>query len=149
MDEIRIKRLQVTEVELARQLFVVMAEAFEEERRPLTKQYVERLLQQPDFWALAALRGDEVLGGLTAHTLPMTREESSELFIYDIAVAHAERRQGIGRRLVESLRAAAAENGIAVTFVPAEADDRPAVDFYRALGGEASAVTFFVFGDES
>ena len=148
MDEIRIKRLKVGEVELARQLFSVMSEAFEEEHRTLTDSYVENLLLQPSFWAMAALRGERVLGGLTAHTLPMTRDESSELFIYDIAVAHTERRRGIGRRLVEALRAAAAESGIAVAFVPAEADDQPAIDFYRALGGSVSEVAFFVFGDE-
>jgi aminoglycoside 3-N-acetyltransferase I len=146
MDEIQVKRLQAGEVELARQLFAVMSDAFEEERRPLTPQYVERLLLQPSFWAMAALRGDQVLGGVTAHTLPMTRDESSELFIYDIAVAQTERRQGIGRRLVASLRADAAKSGIAVAFVAAEADDQPAINFYRALGGTASEVAFFVFG---
>lgn len=148
MEEIRVKRLQAGEAELARQLFAVMSDAFEEERGPLTAQYVEGLLAQASFWAVAALRGDRVLGGLTAHTLPMTREESSELFIYDIAVAQTERRQGIGRRLVEGLRTAAAESGISVAFVPADADDQPAIDFYRALGGASSEVAFFVFGDE-
>lgn len=148
MDEVRIRRLQPADVELARQLFAVMSEAFEEERRPLSPSYVERLLLQPDFWVMAALRGDQALGGLTAHTLPMTRNESSELFIYDIAVASGERRQGIGRKLVEALRISAAESGIDVMFVPAEADDEPALDFYRALGATATAVTFFVFGEE-
>jgi aminoglycoside 3-N-acetyltransferase I len=148
MDEIRIVRLESGRVELAREAFAVMSDAFEESRRPLTTQYVEQLLRQPGFWAMAAVRGERVLGGITAHTLPMTRDESSELFIYDIAVAQAARRQGIGRLLIESLRAAAAESGITVAFVPAEADDEPALEFYRALGGTASEVAFFVFGDD-
>jgi uroporphyrinogen-III synthase len=45
----------------------------------------------------------------------------------------------------ESLHAAAAESGIAVAFVPAEADDEPALELYRALG----EVALFVFGDDS
>lgn len=44
------------------------------------------MLQFKNFWAIAAFEGDELLGGLSAHTLPMTRSESAEIFIYDIAV---------------------------------------------------------------
>jgi aminoglycoside 3-N-acetyltransferase I len=123
MDEIRVKRLVPGEVALGLRLFEVMAGVFEEGRAALSASYVEGLLVQPGFWAMVALRGEDVLGGLTAHVLPMTRDESSELFIYDIAVVEAEQRRGVGRALVQGLRDAAAESGIAVAFVPAEADD--------------------------
>jgi aminoglycoside 3-N-acetyltransferase I len=33
-------------------------------------------------------------------------------------------------------------------FVPADNEDEHAIDFYHAIGGEASAVTFFTFGSE-
>ena len=93
------------------------------------------------FWAIAAFAGDELVGGVTAHTLPLTRSASAELFIYDIAVRADHQRQGIGRRLIAALRAAALAAGIAVVFVPAANEDEHACDFYRALGGEPEEVT--------
>jgi len=71
--------------------------------------------------------------------------QDSEIFIYDIAVRPDRQRRGIGRSLVAHLREAAAAEGIDVVFVPADAEDDHAIEFYRALGGDASPVTFFTF----
>ena len=122
-----------------------MAEVFEEPRGTLGERYVERLLNRADFWALAALENDEVVGGLTAHALPMTTSESSELLIYDVAVGSAHQRQGIGRQLFAALREQAAAEGIDVLFVPADNEDAHALDFYRAIGGAPAPVTLFSF----
>jgi len=123
----------------------MMAEVFEEECEHLSDGYIDRLLSRGDFWAIAAFVGADIIGGVTAHTLPMTRTESSEVFIYDIAVRGDQRRKGIGRRLMTALREAAAAVGIRDVFVPADNDDVHALDFYRALGGMPSPVTFFTF----
>jgi aminoglycoside 3-N-acetyltransferase I len=48
--------------------------------------------------------------------------------------------------LVDALRRDAATLSITVAFVPADDDDRHALDFYRALGGVPAAVTIFTFG---
>jgi aminoglycoside 3-N-acetyltransferase I len=40
---------------------------------------------------------------------------------------------------------AAAAMGIDEVFAAADNDDRHALDFYRALGGSPSPVTFFLF----
>lgn len=122
-----------------------MAEVFSEQCEQLRDGYLDRLLSREDFWAIAAFAGGEIIGGVTAHTLPMTRTESSEIFIYDVAVRGDHQRRGIGRHLVRALREAAAEIGIQDVFVPADNDDVPALDFYRALGGVPSPVTFFTF----
>ena len=79
----------------------------------------------------------------------MTRAQSSEIFIYDIAVRSDHQRKGIGRRLIEELRAQADAIGIQDMFVPADAEDLHALDFYRALGGEAAPVTIFTFSGAS
>lgn len=81
-----------------------------------------------------------------AHVLPMTRSESRELFIYDLAVHPDHQRRGIGRALVEALRALGTSEGIGVAFVPADNEDDHALAFYEALGGEAAPVTIFTFG---
>lgn len=123
----------------------MMADVFSEECEQLTDGYLDRLLSREDFWAIAAFVGDDIVGGITAHTLPMTRTESSEIFIYDIAVRGDRQRKGVGRHLVTALREAAGEMGIRDVFVPADNDDVHALDFYRALGGVPSPVTFFTF----
>jgi aminoglycoside 3-N-acetyltransferase I len=138
-------RLKAADRDLARALFSLMAEVFEEDCQPLSDGYLDRLLAREGFWALAALDGEQIIGGLTAHVLPMTSAETSELFIYDVAVRRDRQRSGVGRRLIADLRDQAAGAGIAVLFVPADNDDTHALDFYRALGGVASPVTFFTF----
>jgi aminoglycoside 3-N-acetyltransferase I len=147
MIEIRVKRLTAADRDLAKNLFALMADVFEERSEPLGDAYLDRLLARPDFWAIAALSGDEVVGGVTAHTLPMTRAESSEMFIYDIAVRGDHQRRGVGRCLIAALREGAAAVGIHDLFVPADDEDLHALDFYRALGGTASPVTIFTFSE--
>ena len=110
MRDVRTTRLGAGERELARRMFSVMAEVFGEAGAPLTDSYIDRLLTREDFWAIAAVYGDDVVGGVTAHTLPMTRAEGSEIFIYDVAVQPGFQRRGIGRRLMEELREAASRH---------------------------------------
>jgi aminoglycoside 3-N-acetyltransferase I len=148
MSPIRTLRLTSSDGALARRLFAIMAVVFEEPNQELDGAYLDALLRRADFWALAALEGDEVIGGVTAHALPMTRSPSSELFIYDVAVRADRQRRGVGRRLLEALRAAAAAADITVAFVPADNDDAHALDFYRATGGVPQAVTIFTFSSE-
>ncbi|MDX2193012.1 MAG: GNAT family N-acetyltransferase [Gemmatimonadales bacterium] len=145
---VSIRRLGADDVALARATFTVMQRAFDQEPAELPEAYLAALLARDAFWALAAMHGEEPLGGLTAHEMPMTRSPSRELFIYDLAVRADRQRRGIGRALVEALRAAGAAEGIATCIVPADDDDAHALDFYRALGGMASPVTLFVFEAE-
>lgn len=139
------RRLTSGDRELARVLFTLMAEVFEEDSGYLSDDYLDRLLNQEGFWAMAACMGGNVVGGLTAHTLPMTRTESSEIFIYDIAVRKDMQRKGVGRHLMEALFKNAAAMGIHSVFVPADNVDRQAFGFYRALGGTQNQVAFFTF----
>ncbi len=148
MADIQVTRLTVADVARARQLFATMADVFETEADPLSDAYLLQLLQRPDFWALHASVDGQLAGGLTAHTLPLTRAEVSELFIYDLAVVPAWQRHGVGRRLVTTLCAEAAKAGISIAFVPADNEDTHALDFYRAIGGVPTPVTFFTFGDD-
>ena len=137
----RVERLSASDRERARALFRTLSEVFEEDAEPLDDAWIDRLLAREDFWALAAFNDDAILGGLTAHTLPMTRGPFSEVFIYDIAVRAEHQRKGVGRLLVEELRRMTADE----VFVPADNEDTHALDFYRALGGAAAPVTIFTF----
>lgn len=105
--------------------------------------YVDRLLQRDSFWAFAAIEERRVIGGLTAHVLPMTNAKRAELLIYDIAVAEAHQRRGVGRSLIEAARKEAASQGIEVVFVLADNQDEHALRFYQKLGATGSPVTLF------
>ena len=144
-DQPAVRRLRAGDRTLARETFSVMAQVFETESEPLTDVYIDGLLNRPEFWVVAATANGRVVGGLTAHTLAMTVHEGSEIFLYDIAVSEAFQRRGIGRQLVASLLDGARALGIKTVFVPADADDTHALDFYRALNGSPSAVTMFDF----
>ena len=145
MIEIRAKRLTSSDREEAQRLFTLMAEVFSDDCHPLSGDYLDQLLSREAFWAIAAFAGDDLIGGVTAHTLPMTKTEAAELLIYDIAVRRDHQRKGVGRHLVAALCEQASRFGIQDVFVPADNDDVHALDFYRALGGEPSPVTLFTF----
>jgi len=142
---IQVDRLGVTDVDRARSLFAVIADVFELAPTRLSDAYLRSLLARAEFWALAATVDGEIAGGLTAHTLALTRSEESEVFLYDLAVRPDFQRQGVGRALVAALREQAMAAGINVVFVPADNEDTHALEFYRAVGGTPAAVTIFTF----
>lgn len=140
-----VRRLTPEDRPLARATLELLGDVFEEPRTPLGDPWIAQLLDRPDFWLFAAVEDGLPIGGLTAHVLPMTRSESSELFIYDLAVHPAHQRRGVGRALVAALRQAGEAESISVAFVPADNEDDHALAFYRAVGGEGAAVTIFTF----
>jgi aminoglycoside 3-N-acetyltransferase I len=96
--------------------------------------YMERLLGSDTFIALAALKGDEVVGGLAAYVLPKFEQERSEVYIYDLAVAEAYRREGIATAMITELKTVASLRGAYVIFVQADYGDDPAIALYTKLG---------------
>ena len=60
---------------------------------------LQRLLAGDAFIAVAALAGEKVVGGLAAYVLPKFEQARSEIYIYDLAVDAAHRRQGIATAL--------------------------------------------------
>jgi len=140
-----VRRLRREDAPTALSALALLREWFEEPGAALSFGYVEALLALDSFWLLVALNGDTVVGALTAHTLPLTRCEGSEIFIYDIAVAQEHRRAGVGARLVQTLRELASAESVVGVFVAADAGDTHALDFYRAIGGTEGEVRHFDF----
>jgi len=149
--DVNIRRLGAGDERIAREMFATMVAVFEEGHggEELDLDYVRLLLERQDFFAVVAVDGGAVVGGVTAHVLPMTRSRSSELFVYDLAVRADRQRQGIGTGLVTTLRELAAAEGIATSFVAADNDDEHALLFYRAIGGDESPVTIFTLAPDA
>ena len=101
---------------------------------PPTDNYLRGLLASASFIALAAIKGDDVVGGLAAYELHKFEQQRSEIYIYDLAVAEAHRRQGIATALIQELRRIAASRGAYVIFVQADLGDEPAIALYTKLG---------------
>ena len=139
------RRLQAGDERIANDLFELISDVFEVPGEHLDDSYVEQLLAQPTFRCYVTFVDGGLAGGLTAHTLPMTRSMSSEMFIYDLAVRPAYQRRGVGTALVRAALDDATRDSIDTTFVPADNDDTHALAFYEAVGGEASPVIFFTF----
>jgi aminoglycoside 3-N-acetyltransferase I len=104
--------------------------------------YTSRLLGNPHFVALAAVKDGAVVGGLAAYELPKFEQARSEIYIYDLAVDAAHRRQGVATALIRALQAIAAARGAWVVFVQADHGDDPAIALYTQLGTREDVLHF-------
>lgn len=104
--------------------------------------YLERLLARDDFIVLVALKGGEVVGGLAAYELKKFERKRSEIYIYDLAVAAANRREGIATALIVELRRIAVTRDAHAIFVQADLDDAPAIALYEGLGKREEVLHF-------
>lgn len=134
-------------------MLTVLGEAFDEvetygSARP-AKGYQERLLGSDSFIALVALKNGEVVGGIAAYELHKFEQERSEIYIYDLAVAAAHRRQGIATAMIRKLQGIARERGAYVIFVQADHGDDPAIALYTKLGTREDVLHFDIpVGDD-
>jgi aminoglycoside 3-N-acetyltransferase I len=87
---------------------------------------------------LAAFQADQPIGFVFGYELPRRHGAPSILFIYELEVKEAYRRQGIATRLMTELEQIARSRGIAEGFVLTEPDNAAANTLYESLGGERS-----------
>jgi len=145
---IEIKRLTKEDLSNFTALINLFNLVFEEESKIGSEANSLRLLNNDGFIAIVAIAENEVVGGLTAYDLPMYYSDSSEIFLYDLAVKPDYQRNGIGKGLLHSLREYCIQNGIKDFFVMAHEEDEHAIEFYRATGGKAEKVFNFVYDVE-
>jgi aminoglycoside 3-N-acetyltransferase I len=146
------KHIAVADLSVLKALLAVFGEAFEE---PDTYQgavpndaYLEALLRKPHFIALAALQGQEVVGGLAAYELEKFERARSEVYIYDLAVREDHRRNRVATGLIRALGRIAKARGAYVMFVQADRADDPAIRLYESLGTRQDVHHFDISPDE-
>lgn len=123
---------------LMRQMLECFAEAFDDPDSYLAAQpdddYLDELLAEGCFFAMAALVDDRVVGGLAGYELRKFEQRRSELYIYDLAVLAAFRRRGVATALLERARQEARDRGAWVLYVQADRGDEPAIALYSRMG---------------
>ena len=85
---------------------------------------------------LAAFCGAEPVGFVFGYELPRRHGAPSILFVYELDVDEAHRRQGIGGRLMRELAEIARSRGVSEGFVLTEPGNDAANALYRSLEGE-------------
>ena len=145
-DSFTIRKLGPDDVALMEGMSAMFGEAFNEPEtyggaRP-SGAYLRRLLGGDYFIAVAALHGDEVVGGLAAYELHKFEQERSEIYIYDLAVAAGCRRRGIATALIHELKMIAAARRAYVIYVQADLVDSPAIELYTKLGAREDVLHF-------
>ena len=133
-----VRRLTRADIPLMLELSAMFGKAFNEldtyTKRPPSGGYLDRLLDNKEFVALAATQVGEVVGGLVAYELVKFEQERSEFYIYDLAVREDMRRRGVATVLIEEMQRIAAANSAEVVFVQADHGDDPAIALYSKLG---------------
>lgn len=145
-EKLVVRQLTTEDLPLFNSLIKIFNLVFEEaESTSGSEGYLRRLLGRDDFLAIAAISENEVVGGLTAYVLPMVYSDSSEVFLYDMAVLPSHQRQGIGRRLIDELKEYCKNSGVKDFFVLAHEEDLHALEFYRSTGGRSEKVVNFLY----
>ncbi|MBM1169782.1 AAC(3)-I family aminoglycoside N-acetyltransferase [Microvirga arabica] len=143
---VTIRHLGPGDAPALRRLNVLFGQAFADPETYTRKQpedaYLEALLAKDHVFAVVALAGEEVLGGLVAYELDKFEQARREVYIYDLAVHAEHRRQGIATALIEHLRGIAAERGAWVIYVQADYGDDPAIALYEKLGTREEVLHF-------
>ena len=144
---ISIRQLAANDLALMKSLLATFGEAFDEvdtysASRP-SDAYLKRLLSSNYFIALAALKNGSVVGGLAAYELLKFEQERSEIYLYDLAVAAAHRREGIATALIQALKKIAVARAAYIIFVQADIGDDPAIALYTKLGAREDVLHFF------
>ncbi len=150
---VEVRQLGRDDIALMEAMMTTFGEAFDDmdaytASRP-SSEYTQRLLSSDSFIALAALKGDKVVGGLAAYELRKFERERSEIYIYDLAVTEDSRREGIATALIEELKMIGAARGAYVIFVQADTgvEDQPAIALYTKLGAREDVLHFDIAVD--
>lgn len=154
-----VRRLGSADLTAARALNAMFAEAFEDSETylgaPPDDAHLTTLLDNAHVMVLAAFdeagvdRDGAVIGGLVAYALTKLEQARSEIYIYDLAVAEAHRRQGVATALIEALKPIARSVGAWVIYVQADYEDPPAIALYEKLGVREAVLHFDISPDRS
>jgi GNAT superfamily N-acetyltransferase len=115
----------------------LMPEDERDGREPSLPQ-LNRFLAQDTNYLIIASKGDVPVGFLTAYRMPALCCDASMVYIFEIEVALPLRRQGIGKGMVNLLKALCLESDVEDIWVGTENDNVAAKRLYESTGGICS-----------
>jgi aminoglycoside 3-N-acetyltransferase I len=141
-----IQRLRPEHAALVPGLLDMFGDAFEDPSSYTAKRpdaaYLNKLLDKDDVFVIAAVLEGKIVGGLVAYELQKIEQQRSEIYIYDLAVDAAHRKQGIATALIEALQPLARACGAWAIYVQADYSDEPAIALYTKLGIKEEVMHF-------
>lgn len=96
--------------------------------------YIKSFLTNPANYLIVAEVDEEPVGFLLGYANQRIETASNRVYIHEIAVTPAYRRQGIGIGLVEYIRQEMEKDGIKKCFLITQRSNRGAVKFYTSIG---------------
>lgn len=145
----KIRHLGAGDIAGFRAMNTLFALAFEEPEHyaenPPDDSYAENWLAQTGNIGIIAEDGAATVGAIAGYELAKFEQARSEIYIYDLAVLHSHRRQGIATAMIDEVRRIARERGAWTVFVQADTipEDEPARALYRKLASEEITALHF------
>lgn len=113
--------------------------ASERQGHDASVEHMRRLLECGDNYLILADSDGTPSGFLIAYRVPRIDRDKFMVYLYEIGVAEAFHRQGIGRQMIELLKREAHEDSVINMWVGTEQSNMPARRLYESTGGVAKA----------
>ncbi len=101
-------------------------------------EYIGRFLRGENNYLIVAYEGDSPLGYALAYRLQRFDMDKSMMYIYDVGVAENRRREGIGKKIINTAAQICRDEGLIKMFLGTGNRNLPAVRLYLSTGGEPS-----------
>jgi ribosomal protein S18 acetylase RimI-like enzyme len=133
-----IRRFQPGDEQLALQVVRDLMPADERDGREPTIPHLRHFLAQDANYLIVASAGSAPVGFLTAYRMPALSCDASMVYIFEIEVAPPHQRQGIGKQMINLLKALCQDGDVEDMWVGTENDNIAARRLYESTGGICS-----------
>lgn len=135
-------RVTKNDVSILNDLLTHHIDHTDKQAEPPSLSHLEELLSDDRSYLLAAIHGDTVTGYTLAYRFPSLYASEYLAYLYDIEVSLYYRKQGIGRRLVETLLAHLKADGVKEVWLGTAVDNVEGQALFRSTGAVKSGETF-------
>ncbi|NKB66770.1 MAG: GNAT family N-acetyltransferase [Candidatus Latescibacteria bacterium] len=132
---IEIRRLGPGDEQRALKAILELKPEDERAGRQPSLSHLQSVLGQETNYLIVASHGSTLTGFLTAYRMPSFTADTALIYLYEIEVAPAYRRRGIGRQMIDLLKELGQSSGAAEIWVGTENDNVAAKGLYQSTGG--------------
>jgi ribosomal protein S18 acetylase RimI-like enzyme len=136
--EYEVRRLQPGDEQLAMHVACDLMPEDERNEGEQSMQHLQRFLVQDTNYPIVALWSDAPVGFLTAYKMPAFSCDASMVYIFEIEVALIHRRHGVGKRMINLLKALCWESDVENKWVGTKNINIAAKRLYKSTGGICS-----------